>query len=117
MIGKLGLVMVVVKDMQRSTAFYRDVVGLNLMFQSAEWTQFDAGTIHVGLHAASEQLHAQAFNGVQFGFYVSDIQKTVDELKKKGAHIVKPPVKEDFGWLAIFSDPDGYHIQLGQMDG
>ena len=117
MIGKLGLLMVVVKDMKRSTAFYRDVLGLKLQFESPEWTQFDAGTVHVGLHSTSEHLDARPFNSVQLGFYVTDIHKAVDELKKKGAHIVKMPKKEDFGWLAILSNPDGYHIQLGQMGG
>ena len=115
MIGKLGLVMVVVKDIKRSTAFYRDVLGLKVQFESPEWTQLDAGNIGVGLHAQSEHLHAQAINSVQLGFYVQDIQKAVDELKQKGVHIIMPPKKDDFGWLAIFADPDGYHIQLGQM--
>ena len=115
MIGKLGLVMVVVKDMQRSTAFYRDVLGLKVQFSSPEWTQLDAGNIGIGLHAESEQLKSHETNSVQIGFQVADVHKTVDELKAKGVHIIKPPVKEDFGWLAIFADPDGYHVQLGQM--
>lgn len=115
MIGKLGLIMVVVSDMQRSIAFYRDVLGLKLQFESPEWTQLDAGNVGVGLHASSEKLHPERTHAVQFGFYVSDIHHTVEELKKKGVHIVLEPKLEDFGWLAIFSDPDGYHIQLGQM--
>ncbi len=115
MIGKLGLIMVVVNDMQRSTAFYRDVLGLKVQYESAEWTQFDAGNIGVGLHAPSQKLHPQHTNAVQIGFYVPDIQKAVDELRAKGVHVVKEPVQETFGWLAIVADPDGYHIQLGQM--
>ena len=115
MIGKLGLIMVVVKDMKRSVAFYRDVLGLKLQFESPEWTQLDAGNIGVGLHAASDKLHPDHTNAVQIGFYVPDIQKAVSDLRGKGAHIVKEPVKEQFGWLAILADPDGYHIQLGQM--
>ncbi|HZQ90522.1 MAG TPA: VOC family protein [Terriglobales bacterium] len=114
MIGKLGLIMVVVKDMKRSTAFYRDVLGLSVRFESPEWTQLDAGNIGVGLHGQSQQLHSDKTNAVQFGFYVDDVQKTVADLKKKGVHVVMEPKKEDFGWLAIIADPDGYHIQLGQ---
>jgi predicted enzyme related to lactoylglutathione lyase len=115
MIGKLGLVMVVVKDMKRSTAFYRDILGLKLQFETPEWTQLDAGNIGIGLHAESEHLKSHETNSVQLGFQVDDIHKTVDALKAKGVHIIRPPKKEDFGWLAIFADPDGYHIQLGQM--
>ena len=49
----------IVSDMQRSTAFYRDLVGLKVQFESPEWTQLDAGNIGVGLHGPSEKLHPQ----------------------------------------------------------
>ena len=115
MIGKLGLIMLVTHDMEKSTAFYRDVLGLKLMFSAPGWTQLDAGNIHIGLHAPSAQLHAERTNSVQFGFYVDDIQKAAKDLKSKGVHFVMEATKQDFGWLAVFSDPDGYHIQLGQL--
>lgn len=115
MIGKLGLVMVVVKDMERSVAFYRDVLGLKLQFQTPEWSQLDAGNIQVGLHGESEHLKVHPTESAQFGFYVNDIQKAVTELKSKGVHVLMPPKQEDFGWLSIFTDPDGYHIQLCQQ--
>jgi predicted enzyme related to lactoylglutathione lyase len=115
-IGKLGLIMLVTHDMEKSTAFYRDVLGLKLMFSAPAWTQFDAGNIHLGLHSPSERLHAERTNSVQFGFYVDDIQKAAKELKSKGVHFVMEPAKQEFGWLAVFSDPDGYHIQLGQLE-
>lgn len=115
MIGKLGLVMVVVKDMDRSVAFYRDVLGLKLQFQTPEWSQFDAGNIHVGLHAESDRLKVHPTESAQFGFYVDDIQQTVAELKSKGVHILRPPKQETFGTLSIFTDPDGYHIEICQL--
>lgn len=115
MIGKLGLIMVVVKDMDRSVAFYRDVLGLKLQFQTPEWSQFDAGNIHVGLHAESDQLKVHPTESAQFGFYVDDIQKTVSGLKNRGVHILRPPKQEDFGTLSIFTDPDGYHIEICQL--
>jgi len=115
MIGRLALVMVVVKDMDRSVAFYRDVLGLKPKFQSAEWSELEAGAVNVGLHAQSEHLKVHPTESAQFSFYVDDIQKTVSELKSKGVHILMPPKKEDFGILSVFTDPDGYHIQLCQL--
>jgi predicted enzyme related to lactoylglutathione lyase len=115
MIGKLGLVMVVVENMDRSVAFYRDVLGLKPKLQTAEWSELDAGNISVGLHAQSEHLKVHPTESAQFGFYVEDIQKTISELKSKGVHILMPPKKEDFGTLSVFTDPDGYHIQLCQL--
>lgn len=112
MIGKLGTIMVVVKDMARSTAFYRDVLGLKVSMESPEWTQLDAGNIAVGLHAESDRLKVEPREAVQFGFEVADVQKAAAELKAKGVKFVMEPHQEDFGWLAIFKDPDGHHIQL-----
>ena len=113
MIGKLGLVMVVVIDMKRSVAFYREVLGLKVVFECPEWTQLTAGNIDVGLHPESEHLKAKP-GTCQIAFYVDDVQKAAAELKRKGVHFVMEPKKEEFGWLAVFTDPDGYHIQLGQ---
>jgi predicted enzyme related to lactoylglutathione lyase len=116
MIGKLGFFMVVVKDMDRSVAFYRDVLGLKVTFQSPGWTALDAGNVNVGLHSESEHLKVHPTESAQCGFYVDDIQKTVADLKAKAVHVLMPPRKEDFGWLAVFQDPDGYHLQLCQMN-
>ena len=113
MIGKLGLIMLVVKDMKRSIAFYRDVLGLKVQFEHPEWTQLSAGNMDLGLHPESEHLHVQV-GGCQFAFFVEDVQETTQELKRRGVKFVMEPKKESFGWLAVFTDPDGYHIQLGQ---
>lgn len=114
MIGKLDTFMVVVKDMDRSVKFYRDVLGLKVKSQEPEWTALDAGAVQIGLHAESEHLHVRPTEAAGFGFDVDDIHKTIESLKAKGTHIIMPPKQERFGWLSIFTDPDGYHIQLHQ---
>lgn len=114
MIGKLTTIMVVVKDMERSTRFYRDTLGLKLQHSTPEWTQLDAGNIGVGLHAEGAHLKVEPHEGMQFGFEVADIKQTTGELKQKGVHFVREPFQQDFGWLAIFTDPDGHHLQLFQ---
>ena len=112
MVGKLSVIMVVVKDMERSKRFYGEVLGLKPQHDSPEWAQFDAGNISVGLHKESDRLKVEPHEGMQFGFEVEDIQKATEDLKKKGVHFVREPHKEEFGWLAIFKDPDGHHLQL-----
>ena len=114
MIGKLGLIMVVVKDMKRSVAFYRDVLGLKLDYESPHWSQLNAGNIPIGLHPEGKEVHVNPGTGVSFGFYVPDVLKAAAELKARGARMLMEPRKENFGWLAIVADPDGYAIQLGE---
>ena len=49
-------------------------------------------------------------------FSSDNIQKTTEELKKKGVIFKKDPVKTDFGYEAIFDDSNGNYIQLIQLN-
>jgi predicted enzyme related to lactoylglutathione lyase len=114
MIGKLTVVMVVVKDMSRSVAFYRDVLGLKLSFETPGWSELDAGGIHIGLHPEGKDVKVSPTMGCTIAFQVDDIQKAFQDLRAKGAKVIMEPKEEDFGWLGIAADPDGYAIQFAQ---
>ena len=49
---RVNYAIVFVSDMQRSVAFYRDVVGLTLRFQTSHWTEFATDGATLALHAA-----------------------------------------------------------------
>ena len=55
MATRLTYVMKFVADMEAAVAFHRDVLGLRLRFQSAEWSEFDTGETTLALHGASDQ--------------------------------------------------------------
>src|SRR5271169_278203 len=116
MVGKLSTITLIVKDMERSVAFYRDVLGLKVQLHTPYWSSMDAGNIIVGLHPESQHSKVAPGGGCTFGFDVVDIQKTTEDLKAKGAKFLMEPKREDFGWLAVFADPDGYSVVLGQME-
>lgn len=116
MVGKLSTITLVVKDIDRSVAFYRDILGLKIQMHTPFWSGMDAGNIIVGLHPESEHSKVSPGGGCTFGFEVSDIQKTAAELKSKGVNFLMDPKLEDFGWLAVFADPDGYSILLAQTE-
>jgi predicted enzyme related to lactoylglutathione lyase len=115
MIGKLGLIMVVVKDMTRSVGFYRDVLGLKQLFVQGNWSQFDAGNILVGLHPEGEEVKVGPTSGCTIGIYVDDITKAVAEIKRRGGHFAIEPRPEPFGRWALLNDPDGYNIQIIEL--
>ncbi len=112
MFSKFGIVMVVASDIDKSVAFYRDVLGLQLQFSSPHWAQFDVGGVTLGLHPATEHTPVCP-GGTSFGFCVDDIEATLADLKSKGANVVYRAT-ESFGELAIIADPDGYGVQIGQ---
>lgn len=116
MIGKLSTIALIVRDMDRSIAFYRDIVGLKVQLQTPYWSSMDAGNIIIGLHPESEHSKVAPGGGWNVGFEVSDIQNTAEELKAKGVRFLVEPKREDFGWLGVFADPDGYSIVLAQTE-
>ena len=50
----LHYAIVFVKDMKKSIAFYQDVIGLALKFESPEWSEFVTGQATVALHLAQD---------------------------------------------------------------
>jgi catechol 2,3-dioxygenase-like lactoylglutathione lyase family enzyme len=114
MFNEFWLVMVVVSDMARSVAFYRDVLGLKLMFESEEWSNFQVGHVMLGLHPQGPHLPVNTSGGVSFGFYVPSLEATLAALAVHGVSPVHTS-EEGFGSLAIIPDPDGYGIQLCQV--
>ncbi len=115
MFGKLGLVMVVVRDMERSVAFYRDVLGLKLLIQQPNWSQFDAGNILIGLHPEGEEVKVSPTTGMSIGIYVNDMDLAVTEIRRRYGKIAVGPRAEPFGRWALLFDPDGYSIQIMEM--
>ena len=50
MFTKVDYIKVNVSDMSRSVAFYRDILGLPLKFQSPGWSEFQTGATTLALH-------------------------------------------------------------------
>ncbi len=110
---KLSFVIKFVANMDRAVKFYRDVLGLQLKFESPGWSEFDTGAIKLALHPASAKNPAGA---VELGFTVPDIQKFHQDMVAKGVQFSMPPTKQDFGGsLAQFVDSEGGHCSVGSQ--
>jgi predicted enzyme related to lactoylglutathione lyase len=108
---KLSYVIKFVADMDRAVKFYRDVLGLQLTFESPGWSEFVTGETRLALHPASAKNPAGA---VELGFTVPDIQKFHQDMVAKGVQFTMPPTKQDFGGLlAQFMDSEGGHCSVG----
>jgi lactoylglutathione lyase len=111
---------VYVSNMERSTAFYRDVLGLPLKFTTPGWTEFATGQTTIALHTTGEQKEAPhqgrpPAGQAHLGFMVDNIEEVYQSLKAAGAHFSLPPVKQVSGvTLAVLHDPDGLGITLQQ---
>ena len=119
MFAKVDYIMINVSDMNRSVAFYRDVLGIPLRFDSPGWSEFETGTTTLALHAAPAggAPHSSPTAGsCSIGFSVADLDKTHAELQSRGARFVMPPTDrpEEGIRLAVCVDPDGLSISFAQ---
>jgi lactoylglutathione lyase len=117
---KLRYALVFVSDMERSVAFYRDVLGWPLKCQSPERAEFAAEGTTLALHYASKPRGAAAVQGeiagrCQLGFWVEDVEAFHRDMVARGTLCIQPPGEEAFGGkLAIYADPDGLPFSVGE---
>jgi lactoylglutathione lyase len=110
---KLGYIILFVSDMDRSVAFYRDVLGWPLTCQSPERTEFASGGTMLALHYASRPSGAAAVQGeiagrCQLGFWVEDVEAFHRDMVARGTPCLQPSTEDTSGaQLAVYADPDG----------
>jgi predicted enzyme related to lactoylglutathione lyase len=111
MAPKLKYIIEFVADMDRAVKFYRDIVGLELKFESPEWSEFATGETSLALHLANQRNQAGTYD---VGFTVQDLQQFFEQMQTKGVRFPMPPTKQDFGGtLAQFVDSEGAHPSVG----
>ena len=111
LIGKLDSLTLAVADMSRSVKFYRDVLGFKVDYKSPGWSELKAGNFYIGMYHDKPK---KAGGGPLPVFVVGNIKKAAADLKKKRVKFLEGPYEEDYGWLAVFVDPDGYQYELFQ---
>jgi lactoylglutathione lyase len=115
MLKQFDMLMVYVQDMQRSVAFYRDILGLPLQMESPGWSQFDLGNgVTLGLHPA-RGLQPEPVSGWTPGFKVDDVRAARERVVSAGAEISSDFHDIPGGVVLEFADPDGNRIDVTQM--
>lgn len=114
-ITSIGQISIIVKDVERATAFYRDVLGLPLLFTVPGMAFFDCGGVRLmlGIASSAELDHPSSI----FYFRVPDIQAGYRRLVEHRVEIVAPPrliapMPTHDLWMAAFKDSEGNIHQL-----
>ena len=113
-LGPIGQVLVPVSDVDAATAWYRDVLGIRLLFAFPGMAFLDAGGVRLYLARPEEP----GFDGpVTLYFRVPDIHAAVEELEARGvAFSDRPRMIFDDGaqqtWMCFSRDPDGNNVAL-----
>ena len=117
---RVNYAIVFVSDMKRSVAFYRDVLGLPLKFESPEWTEFTTDGATLALHKSEEPVvaddhhHRLAAGRCRPGLSVANLDEFHRRMVENDVPCTQEP-KELFGArIAQYIDPDGLGISVGE---
>ncbi len=101
-----------VTDMERSIAFYRDVLGLHLTSRDYV-ARFDLDGVLFELVPNPRGNVLPGSGNARLSFEVADIRQATGALQGRG--VTTTPVKEESGGLlSLFKDPDGNELCLWQ---
>lgn len=106
-------------DMDRSVAFYRDLLGLTPGMLSAYWSEFVVGANKIALHptlAENEAPLGKAGRGWYLSLETDDLAGLKESLTRAGAKITDDFHDVPSGVVLTFEDPDGNPIQAIQTD-
>ena len=109
-IGQIGLT---VNDVKKATEFYRDTLGMRLLFEAGNLSFFDCGGIRMMLGPAEQPDQPKTI----LYYKVDDIQKACDTLASRGARIERAPgmvarMPDHELWLAVLRDMDDNLFEL-----
>jgi lactoylglutathione lyase len=119
-----------VGDLERSIAFYRDVLGMSLLrrheYPDGQFTLAFLGYGPEAEQAAIELTHNWGTERYELGTAFGHVALEVDdaaaacaEIKRRGGTVVREagPMKHGSTVIAFVQDPDGYKIELIQKKG
>jgi methylmalonyl-CoA/ethylmalonyl-CoA epimerase len=101
---------ITVKDLERATAFYRDVLGLRLLMSAPNMAFFDCGGVRLYLASGEGTEHQGASSCIYFR--ANDISGLLGVLKEKSVSIHQEPqilakMPDHDLWLMWIRDSEG----------
>ncbi|HEX9794042.1 MAG TPA: VOC family protein [Planctomycetota bacterium] len=117
---RVNYAIVFVSDMNRSVAFYRDVLGLPLRFESPGWTEFATEGSTLALHASDaapggdEAAEHGRPGTCRTGFQVPDLGAYHQRMIEHGVACLQEPQSVFGARVALYADPDGMPISVGE---
>ena len=120
--NQVGYVILFVGDLERSVAFYRDVIGLPFKLRGDGYVEFATQGTRFGLYdrgrlgeLTGQGPEAPSHPGGEVVFLVADVDAEARRLEAAGAAILRGPVDRAWGHRTLhLEDPDGFVVELAQ---
>lgn len=109
-IQRIGQIAVPVKKIESAIKFYKEVLGLPLLFNTESMAFFDCNGQRLLLSLPEKNEYANSSSVIYF--QVEDIKKSVEKLSEKGVSFIdQPHVVAKMGstetWMTFFKDTEG----------
>lgn len=116
---RVNYAIVFVSDMKRSVAFYRDVLGLPLKFDSPEWSEFNTDGATLALHRSDQPAAAPAESELppgrcRPGLSVGDLEAFHARMLEHQVICTRQPEDLFGARIAQYLDPDGLAISVSE---
>jgi methylmalonyl-CoA/ethylmalonyl-CoA epimerase len=114
-LSRIGQIAINAHDVDRATAFYRDVLGLRHLFRAGQLSFFDCGGVRLMLDKPENREFDHPSSIVYF--QVADIQAAFERIKSAGAkfddepHVIARMPDHDL-WMTFFRDTEGNVLAL-----
>ena len=120
-LGPIDSVRVFTRDLTRAETFYRETLGLPLLFGDGTTCVFDTGQVKLVLEGQppdDPETDALVGRFTGFSFTVTAIDKVVADLRQKGVVFDGEAERQDWGGtIAHFFDPVGNVLTLVEYNG
>ena len=114
MLGQIGQISTRAVDIERATAFYRDALGLPLLFRAGTLSFFDCGGVRLMLSPPERDFDHP---GSVLYFKVADIAAVHATLSGRGVSFLGEPhriakMPDHELWMAFFRDSEGNTLAI-----
>jgi methylmalonyl-CoA/ethylmalonyl-CoA epimerase len=108
-ISNIGQIALTVKDLPRAVGFYRDILGLEYLFEASNMAFFNCGGTRIML--TPEESPDSTYNSILY-YKTDDIQAACESLKALGVQFESGPrmiarMPDHELWMAFLRDSEG----------
>ncbi|HEX6513118.1 MAG TPA: VOC family protein [Chloroflexota bacterium] len=109
----ITIVMLGVTDLEASTAFYVERLGMRATGQVQGFAFLDGGGVTLALSEPLAKISDHLVGATEVIFGVDDIQAAYRELTARKVKFLNEPRRiDDTNWAADFADPDGHVLSI-----
>ena len=117
-----NLFLIYVTDIERSTAFYSDLFGIEPITRTPRYVPFQVapGVLLAIWNGRGDDVTLTTPRSTELGLMVPQSEASIDDVYKswtaKGVHVVEEPHDDVFGRTFVIAYPDGNLIRVSPVD-